>query len=140
MLRYIDGVLESRWFWLLARLCLAVVFMASGLAKLIDFDGGVAEMRAAGLAPAALFNAAVAVTLLAGAGLVLLDRALWLGAGALALFLALTIAIVHTFWRLPEPQATLSMYFALEHASLIGGLCAAAIASRLRARAAMRAA
>jgi len=132
MQRLIQSTLESNGLWWLARLCLVVVFVSSGLAKLIDIDGGMSEMRAAGLEPALLFNLVVAVTLLSGALLILLDRLVWLGAGALAVFLALTIIVVHTFWNLPEPEATVSMFFALEHVSLIGGLIATAIASYLR--------
>lgn len=132
MQRFIETLLDSPWLWLIARLLLAVIFVSSGLARLLDFEGGLAEMRAAGLHPAWLFNVAVAGVLLGGSLLILLDRLVWLGAGALALFLLLTILIVHTFWSLPEPQARLSLYFALEHVTVIGGLMAAAIASRQR--------
>ena len=131
--QYLEPVLQSSWLWFIARLCLAVVFIASGAAKLIDFQGGVAEMRGAGLEPARLFNIAVAALMLAGSILILADRAVWLAAAALAVFLALTIFIVHAVWRLPEPQARLALFFALEHVSVIGGLFAAAIASHYRA-------
>ena len=46
--QYIESLLQSTWLWFIARLCLAVVFIASGVAKLIDFQGGVAEMLAPG--------------------------------------------------------------------------------------------
>lgn len=131
---YIDNALDSRWLWITARILLAVVFLSSGLAKLIDFQGGLAEMRAAGLEPDWLFNIATIVVLIGGSVLLLLDRALWLGAGALALFLLLTIVVVHRFWALPEPQAKEAMFWALEHTTVVGGLIAAAIASRLRRR------
>lgn len=132
MLVSIHSMLESRWFWLLTRIVLAVVFLSSGLAKLLDFEGGIAEMTRAGLAPAALFNWLTIITLLGGSILLLLDRAVWLAAAALATFLLLTIVIVHHFWSLPGQQAISSMHVALEHVSLIGGLFAAAIVSRLR--------
>ncbi len=131
--QYIDPLLQSSGLWFIARLCLAVVFIASGAAKVIDFRGGVAEMRAAGLEPAILINIAVAALMLAGSVLILADRALWLAAGALGVFLLLTIVLVHAFWRLPPPQAKLALFFALEHVSVIGGLLAAAIASHFRA-------
>ncbi|HBN8606916.1 TPA: DoxX family protein [Pseudomonas aeruginosa] len=132
MRNIVDKTLDSRWLWIGARVLLAVVFLSSGLAKLLDFQGGLAEMRAAGLEPDWLFNIATIAVLLGGSVLLLLDRALWLGAGALAMFLMLTILVVHRFWALPEPQAQAAMFWALEHISLIGGLVAAAIASRLR--------
>ncbi|WP_304952543.1 DoxX family protein [Xenorhabdus sp. PB62.4] len=75
-----------------------VIFISSGLAKLIDFGGGLAEMRAAGLYPDWFFNIASAIVLLSGSLLILFDCFVWLGAGMLSVFLFLTIAIVHTFW------------------------------------------
>lgn len=134
MRAFIDNALDSRWLWTAARILLAVVFLSSGLAKLIDFQSGLAEMRAAGLEPDWLFNIAAVVVLIGGSLLLLLDRALWLGVGALALFLLLTIVVVHRFWALPEAQAKEAMFWALEHTTVIGGLIAAAIASRLRRR------
>jgi len=130
----LNAALGSRTLWFIARLLLCVVFVSSGLAKLIDFQGGLAEMQAAGLSPDWLFNIATAVTLLAGSVLIVWGRALWLGAGALAVFLLLTIAVVHRFWALPEPQAQVAMFWALEHISVVGGLMAAAIASHFRSR------
>jgi len=91
-------------------------------------------MRAAGLEPDWLFNIVTIAVLLCGSALLVLDRALWLGTGALAVFLLLTIFVVHHFWSLPEAQAKTAMFRALEHISLIGGLVAAAIVSRLRCR------
>lgn len=130
----LKNVLDSRWLWITARALLAVMFLASGLAKLLDVDGGMAEMRAVGLHPAAFFNFATVVVLLGGATLVLLDRALWLGAGGLGVFLLLTILVVHRFWALPEPQAGIALFWALEHIAVAGGLIAAAIASHSRRR------
>ncbi|MBB1627352.1 DoxX family protein [Achromobacter sp. UMC71] len=129
---FIDSLLQSDWLWFVARLFLAVVFLASGAAKLFDFRGGVAEMRDAGLRPATLFNILVAALMVGGSALILADRALWLAAAALGGFLVLTIVIVHAFWRLPPPQARLALFFALEHVSVVGGLIAAAIASHVR--------
>ncbi|MFU1998077.1 DoxX family protein [Bordetella avium] len=132
MRNIVDTTLDSRWLWIGARVLLAVVFLSSGLAKLLDFQGGLAEMRAAGLEPDWLFNIATIAVLLGGSVLLVLDRVLWLGTGALAVFLLLTILVVHHFWALPEAQARTAMFWALEHVSLIGGLVAAAIASHLR--------
>lgn len=134
MQNIVDKTLDSRWLWIVARILLAVVFLSSGLAKLLDFQGGLAEMRAAGLEPDWLFNMATIAVLLGGSVLLLLDRALALGIGALAVFLVLTILVVHRFWALPQPQAQAAMFWALEHISLVGGLVAGAIASRLRRR------
>lgn len=128
------SVLESQWFWLMTRILLAVVFLSSGLAKLLDFEGGLAEMRNAGLSPAALYNVLTIIVLLSGSALLLLDRAMLFAASILTTFLVLTIIVVHHFWSLPEHKAMPALYIALEHVSVIGGLFAAAIVSRLRSR------
>ncbi|MCU1068877.1 DoxX family protein [Stenotrophomonas maltophilia] len=132
MPRMITSLLDSRVLWFLARLLLAVVFVSSGLAKLLAWDSSVAEMQAAGLQPAALFNIASAVVLLGGSLCLLLDRLLWLGSGALAVFMLLTIVIVHTFWAKHGAEQQLALFFALEHLSVVGGLICAAIASHAR--------
>ncbi|MBH1444125.1 DoxX family protein [Stenotrophomonas hibiscicola] len=134
MPRMITTLLDSRVLWFLARLLLAVVFLSSGLAKLLAWDNSVAEMQAAGLQPPVLFNLASAVVLLGGVLCLLLDRLLWLGSGALAVFMLLTIAVVHTFWTKHGAEQQLALFFALEHLSVVGGLICAAIASHARAQ------
>ncbi|MBP6116133.1 MAG: DoxX family protein [Neisseriaceae bacterium] len=124
--------IESRWLWFLARALLMLMFVSSGLAKLLDYEGGLAEMRAAGLQPDWFFNVATAAVLLVASALVLLDRWLWLGAAALAVFLGLTILIVHTFWQFSDAAAKLSLMFAIEHLAVMGGLISTAIASHYR--------
>ncbi|MDC9596726.1 DoxX family protein [Xenorhabdus anantnagensis] len=79
MQRFIENALESNWLWLVVRLLLLVIFISSGLAKLIDFEGSLAEMRAAGLHPDWFFNIASAIVLLSGSLLILFDRFVWLG-------------------------------------------------------------
>lgn len=128
----LSTLLSSRVLWFIARLLLAVVFLSSGLAKVLAWDSSLLEMQAAGLQPPWLFNLLTAIVLLGGATCLLLDRALWLGAGALATFLLLTIVIVHTFWNKQGPAQQLALFFALEHLSVIGGLACAAIASHAR--------
>lgn len=129
-----DDILSGKASWLAARVLLTVVFALSGLAKLADFDGGMAEMSRAGLEPAWLYNIAVALVLLAGTLAIWFDRYLWQGAALLGAFLVATIFVVHHFWSLPEPRATTSFFFVLEHISLVGGLACAAVASACRRR------
>ncbi|KQY19427.1 DoxX family protein [Rhizobium sp. Root483D2] len=122
----IEPLIASRWFGYLARTALTFVFWASGLAKLIDFKAGVAEMAFFGLEPAPLVTMAVIVTQLGGSALVIANRWTWLGAGALAVFTALTIPIAHTFWTMQEPMKTLEFYVVMEHITVIGALMVAA--------------
>ncbi|WP_047947461.1 DoxX family protein, partial [Pseudomonas aeruginosa] len=66
MQRFIDNSLESNWLWLTARICLALMFVASGLAKLFDYQASLEEMRAAGLEPASRVTAVAMLNSQAG--------------------------------------------------------------------------
>ncbi|AMG68124.1 DoxX family membrane protein [Providencia stuartii] len=128
----IAKILESNTLWIIARLLILILFISSGLAKVFDYENSLAEMRAAGLHPDWFFNIASAFVLLVGSLLVLFNRLLWLGTGALAVFLFLTIVIIHTFWSYTGEEAKLAMFWAIEHTSVIGGLMAVAIAGHFR--------
>ena len=75
-----------------------------------------------GLEPAVAFNIGVIITQLGGSALIILNRWTWLGAGALAVFTALTIPIAHSFWAMEEPFKTMEFYVVMEHITVIGGL------------------
>ena len=62
----IQALLSNRAVAVVARVVLTFPFWGSGLDKLINFSGGVAEMRHFGLEPAILFNIAVFTTQLVG--------------------------------------------------------------------------
>lgn len=125
----LTNLLNSSGFRLFARVVLTFVFWSAGLAGIFDFDAKVSEMHMADLAPATLFAVAVTIVQLGGSALIILNRFAWLGAGALGVFLALTIPAAHPFWQMPEPQRTFEFYIVLEHISLIGGLMTAAALS-----------
>jgi len=122
MTSFITTITASNWFGLLARIVLTYMFWASGLAKLIDFNGGMAEMAQFGLQPGAVFITLVIITQLGGSALIIANRYTWLGAGALGIFTALTIPLVHTFWTMEEPFRTIEFYVVMEHITVIGGL------------------
>ncbi|MEK1930980.1 MAG: DoxX family protein, partial [Pararhizobium sp.] len=62
--------------------------------------------------------------------LVISGRYVWLGAGALGVFTALTIPVAHAFWEMTGETAFFEMLFAIEHISVIGGLMTVAILRR----------
>jgi transmembrane protein len=115
-------IFATGWFGYLARTVLTFMFWGSGLSKLLDFSGGVAEMTHFGLEPAVVFNIAVIITQLGGSALIILNRHAWLGAGALAVFTLLTIPIAHNFWAMEEPMKTFEFYVVTEHLSIVGVL------------------
>ena len=126
----ISALTSSTWFGYLARTVLTFMFWASGLSKLIDFNAGVAEMAHFGLEPAVAFNIATIITQLCGSILIILNRWTWLGAGALAVFTALTIPLVHHFWTMEEPFKTIEFYVVMEHITVIGALMVVAWKAR----------
>jgi transmembrane protein len=125
-------LLRATWFGYVARIVLTFMFWSSGLAKLIDFNGGLAEMAHFGLEPAWLFNIATIIVVFGGSLLIVLDRWAWLGAGALAVFTALTIPIAHGFWAMEEPFRTIEFHVVMEHVTVIGALIVVACASATR--------
>lgn len=126
MSKFIEALLLSRGFILFARIVLTLVFWTAGIAGIVDFPMKVAEMRAFNLEPAEFVAVAVTALQLGAPILIILNRWTWLAAGALGVFLALTIPIAHAFWRVPEAQRMPEFFIVLEHISLIGGLMVAA--------------
>ncbi|MDR6950995.1 transmembrane protein [Ancylobacter sp. 3268] len=124
---FVSAILRSPATFLFARLLLVVPFLGSGIAKLVDFPGAVAEMAHFGLNPPWLYAVATIITQLAGSVLILLNRATWLGAGAFGIFTALTIPIAHHFWTMEGMQAQMEFFFAVEHIAVIGGMILVAI-------------
>ncbi len=129
----IARLLDQGWFLVLARVLLTFPFWASGLSKLIDFSGGVAEMRELGFSPPELYNIATFTVQLIGSALIILNRWTWLAAGALGVFTFLTILLVHNFWAKQGPAAVHALHTAGEHIGMIGGLMLVSILS-LRAK------
>ncbi|WP_312414576.1 DoxX family protein [Shinella sp.] len=122
MTALVESITGSRAFGFVARLVLTSMFWLSGIAKLADFNGGVAEMAHFGLEPPALFNTATAVVQLVGSALIIANRWTWLGAGMLAVFTVLTIPLAHNFWTMEEPMRTVEFYIVMEHITVIGAL------------------
>lgn len=105
---------------LVARFCLAMVFLVSGLHKTIWFEKAKAEFRHAGvttllLPPTIVLHVAGSLALISG---VLVREA----ALALALFTVVATLKVHAFWRLPPDLRLPASRIALAHLGLTGGL------------------
>lgn len=111
----------------LARLALAAPFLTSGVAKLMDWPGAVAEAAALGLGAPALVVAATILTQLGGSALFLGRRLCWLGAGVLAVFTVIATLIAHAFWRAEGMERAHQMATFFEHVAIVGGFAAAAI-------------
>lgn len=126
----IARLLDQSWFAFLARVVLTFAFWGSGLAKLINFQEGVAEMAMFNLPQPVLMNVLTIITQIGGSLLIIFNRWTWLGAGALAVFTALTIPLVHNFWAKEGAAAINAFHTATEHITVIGALMIVSILSR----------
>ncbi|MET0280439.1 MAG: DoxX family protein [Steroidobacteraceae bacterium] len=120
---FIGTLLQHPLTLFLARAMLCAPFIAGGLAKLLHWRAGIDEMAHFGLHPAWAFNAAVLGLQLVGSALILLNRHVWLAAGALAVFTMLATLVAHRFWSYPAPERFMQMNTFLEHVAI----CAAFI-------------
>jgi transmembrane protein len=125
----IAELLAQPWLALLARVALTSAFWLSGIFKLLDFPGAVAEIRGlSGLEPAALFAALVIVVQIGGSLLVIFsDRFAWLGAGALGVFTLLATLLAHAWWTKTGVERFRDFNTFWEHMGLVGGFALAAI-------------
>jgi transmembrane protein len=120
---WVNTIVENRGFQILARLILTLPFWAAAIEHGIGFKAWVGTMAHFNLNPPLLFALLTLVTLVAGTIVVVFtNKWVWLGAGALAIFTALTIPIAHAFWTMKDPQAHTEFYTVLEHVAIIGGL------------------
>ena len=126
----IAAILDSRLTSLLGRVLLTFMFWSSGISKVVDWKGGVADMVHFHLNPPGAFNLATLVVQLVGSALVIFGPYAWLGAGMLAVFTVLTIPIAHPFWTLQGPQRMNDMYTAVEHVSIVGALMLVSVLRR----------
>ena len=125
--RWVDAILDSRWTWLIARTAMVGMFVVSGVMKLLDFGQATAEQEAVGLHPGAFWAALTIFVQLTAPALVISGRLVWLGAGALAVFTALTAFLAHAFWTMQGEARFMAMNIFLEHFGLIGGFIMTAL-------------
>lgn len=111
----ITRLLDNSITLLVARVWVALPFLLGGFSKLFDWRGGEQEMLHVGLHPAWAFNLASLLTELIGSGLIILNRKVWLGAGALAVFTVIATLLAHRFWELNGEARTMQMNSFFEH-------------------------
>lgn len=128
----IASLLRASAFGVFARAVLTLPYWWSGVAKLADLNGALAEASHFGLKPAWLVVAATVVVQLGGSLLLIFGRLGWLAAGALGVFTALATLIAHPYWTVTDPiERFHALNTFLEHIGLIGGfMLAAALVER----------
>jgi uncharacterized membrane protein YphA (DoxX/SURF4 family) len=106
----------------IARLCLAIVFLYSGIDKLRHWSASIEEVRGDGLPWPAAFVGATVVTQLGGGLLVVTGFFAWLGALLLAGFTIAATLVGHRFWLRRGSVFRHELTTSLEHVAIVGGL------------------
>ena len=105
-----------------AGLCLAAVFLYSGVDKLCHWRASIEEVRGDGLPWPAAFAAATVLTQLVGGCLVATGFFAWIGALLLAGFTVAATLLGHRFWLRRGAEFRHELTTSLEHVAIVGGL------------------
>jgi uncharacterized membrane protein YphA (DoxX/SURF4 family) len=106
----------------IARLCLAIVFLYSGVDKLWHWRSSIEEVKSDGLPWPAAFAGATVFTQLVGGCLVATGFFAWLGALLLAGFTVAATLLGHRFWLRRGAEFQHELTTSLEHVAIVGGL------------------
>ena len=108
--------------FLIARLCLAAVFLYSGVDKLWHWRSSIEEVKSDGLPWPAAFAGGTVFTQLVGGFLVATGFFAWLGALLLAGFTVAATLLGHRFWLRRGAEFRHELTTSLEHVAIVGGL------------------
>lgn len=106
----------------IARLCLALIFMFSGVSKLIFFDQTQAYMASKGFTAIPLFLFGAALVELIGGLCLVFGYKTRFGATILLLFLIPTTLIFHDFWNISGADQAIEQIMFLKNLAIFGGL------------------
>ena len=106
----------------IARVCLAAVFLYSGVDKLWHWRSSIEEVTGDGLPWPAAFAGATVFTQLVGGFLVATGFFAWLGALLLAGFTVAATLVRHRFWLRRGSEFAHELTTSLEHVAIVGGL------------------
>jgi putative oxidoreductase len=114
--------MNSRYLVVSGRVLVSVIFLLSGLGKIIDWNGNAQLMASQGMPLIPLLLAgAIMIELAGGVSVLLAWKARW---GALLLFLYLipTTLIFHDFWAFSGAEMQTQLVNFLKNLSIMGGL------------------
>lgn len=126
--RWVEGLLQWPTFGVLLRLGLASAYLIGGIDKAMDFPGAVAEQAHFGLQPATLWAVLAIAVELVGSVLLMVNRWVWLAAGALGVLTLVAMLVANNFWDLSGQARFMAKNAFFEHLGLI---CALAMAARI---------
>lgn len=119
---FIGSILRWWGLWPAARVLLVSSYLIGGVMKLLNFDAAVLEQERFGLHPGWLWAVLAIVVELGGSALVILGRAIWLGAGALGCLTFIAMLVANDFWNLEDQARFTALNSFFEHFGLIAGL------------------
>lgn len=108
--------------FIVARLCLSMVFLYSGVEKTWYFASSLKEVRGYGLPFPHISVALTVAVQLVGGLLVATGYMAWFGALILASFTVAATLVGHRLWRLQGEQFRHELTTTLEHLAIVGGL------------------
>lgn len=107
---------------LVGRVCLATIFLVSGIGNLLDLPGTIAYAEAAGLPWARGMVLLAAVLEVVGGLSILLGLLARIGALGLAVFLLLAAFFIHDFWNFVGPERQMQQIHFLKNLAIFGGM------------------
>jgi uncharacterized membrane protein YphA (DoxX/SURF4 family) len=131
---WVDAILDWRWTWPIARLCLTALFLLAVAIEVLDFPAAAAAQAHVGLHPGWAWAIVTITVQLVGSVIIISGRHVWLGAGMLGVFTGATEFVAHRFWELSglaEFQARNEFF---EHIGLVGGFIMVALLAEERNR------
>lgn len=108
--------------FLLGRILISLVFLMSGINKIMDYNGTAAYMEQNGMFLVNLFLPGAIVFLLAGSLSIILGFRARIGALLLIVFLIPATLIFHAFWAYPAEEQGMQMIQFMKNLGLLGGL------------------
>ena len=111
-----------RFLPLMGRILLSLVFIMSGVHKIMDWGGTADYMAAEGIPLPSVFLAGAVVFELVGGVSVLVGLKTRVGALLLVIFLIPTTLIFHDFWSYEGMEQEMQMINFMKNLSIMGGL------------------
>ena len=131
---WVDAILDWRWTWPIARLCLASLFLVAAAIEILDFPAAAATQQHFGLYPGWMWAIVTIAVQLVGSVIIISGYHVWLGAGILAGFTGATEFVAHRFWELSGAAEFQARNEFFEHLGLVAGLVMVALLAEERNR------
>ena len=131
---WVDAILDWRWTWPIARLCLSSLFLVAAAIEILDFPAAAAAQEHVGLHPGWAWAIVTITVQVVGSTIIISGRHVWLGAGMLGVFTGATEFVAHRFWELSGAAEFQARNEFFEHLGLIAGFIMVALLAEERNR------